>query len=135
MKKKNRTSLKWKLLRTVLLYWALPFLVLIAVIGIYMADSEENNQLEMSLDTCQERMEGDCCRSRKATYDQVLYDRYRDYCQGKISDRDFPMKPETIWTLSMDIRKTVPLQCLCLQTKKQKTNITAIILPQAEATR
>ena len=58
MKKKNRTSLKWKLLRTVLLYWALPFLVLIAVIGIYMADSEENNQLEMSLDTCQERMKG-----------------------------------------------------------------------------
>ena len=42
MKKKNRTSLKWKLLRTVLLYWALPFLVLIAVIGIYMADSEED---------------------------------------------------------------------------------------------
>ena len=136
MKKKNRTSLKWKLLRTVLPYWALPFLVLIAVIGIYMADSEENNQLEMSLDTCQERMKGIVADSRKATYDQVLYDRYRDYCQGKISViGDFPMKPETIWTLSMDIRKTVPLQCLCLQTKKQKTNITAIILPQAEATR
>lgn len=89
MKKKNRTSLKWKLLRTVLLYWALPFLVLIAVIGIYMADSEENNQLEMSLDTCQERMKGIVADSRKATYDQVLYDRYRDYCQGKISDRGF----------------------------------------------
>lgn len=55
--------------------------------------------------------------------------------RGRSVIGDFPMKPETIWTLSMDIRKTVPLQCLCLQTKKQKTNITAIILPQAEATR
>lgn len=96
MKKKNRTSLKWKLLRTVLLYWALPFLVLIATIGIYMVDSEENNQLErltaqveMSLDTCQERLKGIVADSRQATYDQVLYNRYRDYCQGRISDRVF----------------------------------------------
>ena len=95
-----------------------------------MADSEENNQLErltaqleMSLDTCQERMKGIVADSRKATYDQVLYDRYRDYCQGKISDRDFPMKPETIWTLSMDIRKTVPLQCLCITDKKTEDKI------------
>lgn len=56
---KKRTSLKWKLLCTVLLYWALPFLVLIGAIGMYMLNSEENNQMErltsqasMSLDTC-----------------------------------------------------------------------------------
>lgn len=120
MKKKNRTSLKWKLLRTVLLYWALPFLVLIAVIGIYMADSEENNQLEMSLDTCQERMKGIVADSRKATYDQVCMTDTGITVRGRSVIGDFPMKPETIWTLSMDIRKTVPLQCLCLQTKNRR---------------
>lgn len=125
MKKKNRTSLKWKLLRTVLLYWALPFLVLIAVIGIYMADSEENNQLErltaqleMSLDTCQERMKGIVADSRKATYDQVLYDRYRDYCQGKISDRGFSNEARNYLDSQYGHKKNCSIAVLMLTDKK-----------------
>lgn len=123
MKKKNRTSLKWKLLRTVLLYWALPFLVLIAVIGIYMADSEENNQLEMSLDTCQERMKGIVADSRKATYDQVLYDRYRDYCQGKISDRGFSNEARNYLDSQYGHKKNCSIAVLMLTDKKIRRQI------------
>lgn len=96
MKKKKRTSLKWKLLRISLLYWALPFLVLIGAIGMYMLNSEENNQMErltaqveMSLDTCQERLRAVVADSRQATYDRVLYEGYRDYKTSRISDRVF----------------------------------------------
>lgn len=93
---KKKTSLKWKLLCTVLLYWALPFLVLIGAIGMYMLNSEENNQMErltsqasMSLDTCQERLKSVVADSRQASYDKVLYEEYRDMVKGTISNRAF----------------------------------------------
>lgn len=105
MKKKNRTSLKWKLLRTVLLYWALPFLVLIAVIGIYMADSEENNQLEHESGYLSGTDEGDCCRFQEVQpmirfcmTDTGITVRGRSVIRFSNEARNY-------LTLSMDIRK------------------------------
>ena len=34
------------MLRIALLYWALPFLVLLSMIGMYMMGNEENKQME-----------------------------------------------------------------------------------------
>ena len=105
---KKRTSLKWKLLCTVLLYWALPFLVLIGAIGMYMLNSEENNQMErltsqasMSLDTCQERLKSVVADSRQASYDKVLYEEYRDMVKGTISNRAFFNEAQIYLDLSL----------------------------------
>lgn len=96
MKKKKRISLKWRMLRIALLYWALPFLVLLSMIGMYMMGNEEKNQMErllaqmeMNVETCGERLAGAVADSRQATYDKVLYEKYREYQEGSISDRAF----------------------------------------------
>ncbi len=71
MKKKKRISLKWRMLRIALLYWALPFLVLLSMIGMYMMGNEEKNQMErllaqmeMNVETCGERLAGAVADSR-----------------------------------------------------------------------
>lgn len=95
-KKKKRLSLKWKILRIALLYWALPFLVLISMIGMYMMGNEEKNQMkrllaqmELNAKTCGERLADAVADSRQATYDRVLYEKYRMRESGEISDRAF----------------------------------------------
>lgn len=102
MKKKKRISLKWRMLRIALLYWALPFLVLLSMIGMYMMGNEEKNQMErllaqmeMNVETCGERLAGAVADSRQATYDKVLYEKYREYQEGTISDRAFFHAAET----------------------------------------
>lgn len=96
MKKKKRTSLKWKMLRIALLYWALPFLVLISMIGMYMMGNEEKNQMErllaqmeMNVETCRERLAEAVADSRQASYDKILYEKYSQYRDDKISGRAF----------------------------------------------
>lgn len=95
-KKKNRTSLKWKLLRIAILYWVLPFVVIAGTIGMFMADNEESSEMErilsqvqMSMDTCEDRLKGAVADSRQASYDKTLYNNYRQFKQGRISDRVF----------------------------------------------
>ena len=99
MKKKNRRSLKWKLISIMLLYWVLPFLVIIGTIGVYMFTSQEKNQMErlvsqveMNNNMCVERLRMLIADSRQATYDKILYESYRSYKRGQdeeLSERIF----------------------------------------------
>ena len=91
MKKKKRTSLKWKLISIMLMYWVLPFLVIIGTIGTYMLTSQESSQMErlisqVELNTkiCVERIQGVIADSRQANYDRILYDQYKKYKRGEV---------------------------------------------------
>lgn len=96
MKRKTTRSLKWKLISIMLLYWVLPFLVIICTIGIYMLTSQEKNQMErlvtqaeLNTETCAERLNTAIADSRQATYDRTLYEKYRDYKRSTASERAF----------------------------------------------
>lgn len=132
MKKKKRTSLKWKLFRIVLLYWALPFLVLLSAIGMYMTDSEETNQMErltaqaaMSLDTCQERLKGVVADSRHASYDRVLYEEYRELKAGSISDRAFFNEVQLYLDSQYGHNKNSSITVLMLTERETEDNYTS----------
>lgn len=94
--KRKRTSLKWKLISSMLLYWLLPFLVIIGTIGAYLFTSQEKNQMErlfsqaeLNVGTAVERLEGAVADCRQATYDRTLYEKYREYKWGDINERAF----------------------------------------------
>lgn len=96
MKRKTTRSLKWKLISIMLLYWVLPFLVIISTIGIYMLTSQEKSQMErlvtqaeLNTETCAERLNAAIADSRQATYDRTLYEKYRDYKRNAVSERAF----------------------------------------------
>lgn len=97
MKGKKIHSLKWKLISVMLLYWVLPFLVIIATMGLYMLSRQEKNQLErlviqaeLNAETSAERLGGVITDSRQATYDRVLYEKYKAHkCAGEVGERIF----------------------------------------------
>ena len=46
MKRGKNTSVKWKMVSMILLYWALPFALMLALVGHIMADRQEKTGLE-----------------------------------------------------------------------------------------
>ena len=46
MKRGENTSVKWKMVGMILLYWALPFVLMLALVGHIMADRQEKTGLE-----------------------------------------------------------------------------------------
>lgn len=90
MKTKNKTSIKWKMISMILLYWAVPFLILVSLVGSYMEDRQEKtglerlaSQLEMDNRICIERIDSAISDSRQATYDRTLYGYYSEFKKGK----------------------------------------------------
>ena len=89
---KKVTSIRWKMVRMILLYWALPFILLITLLGRYMSRKEEAEglahlaeQLQMNDQICMERVDNAVRDSRQATYDRTLYDDYSAYRKGEAS--------------------------------------------------
>ncbi|MDO5134697.1 MAG: sensor histidine kinase [Eubacteriales bacterium] len=85
MEKKKNRSLKWKAIHVMLMYWVLPFLVIIVTIGSYSLMEQEKNQMErivtqaeLNTRTCAERLGTAIADSRQVTYDRVLYEWYRE---------------------------------------------------------
>ena len=82
MRGKN-TSVKWKMVGMILLYWAIPFVLLLALVGHIMADRQEKTglkrlaaQLQMDNQNSIERIDSAISDSRQATYDRTLYGYY-----------------------------------------------------------
>ena len=46
MKRGKNTSVKWKMVSMILLYWELPFALMLALVGHIMADRQEKTGLE-----------------------------------------------------------------------------------------
>lgn len=96
MKRKTTRSLKWKMISITLLYWVVPFLIIICTIGIYMITSQEKSQMErlvtqveLNTEICAERLNNAIADSRQATYDRTLYEKYRDYKRNASSEITF----------------------------------------------
>ena len=88
LKSKN-TSVKWKMVSMILLYWALPFVLMLALVGHIMADRQEKTglerlaaQLQMDNQNSIERIDSAISDSRQATYDRTLYGYYDEFRKG-----------------------------------------------------
>ena len=85
-------SIRQRIVQMILLYWALPFIVLISLLGWYMSRKEESEglsrlaeQLRMNNQICIERVDSALRDSRQATYDRTLYEYYSAYRKGTVS--------------------------------------------------
>lgn len=92
MKRGKNTSVKWKMVGMILLYWALPFVLMLALVGHIMADRQEKTglermaaQLEMDNQNSIERIDSAISDSRQATYDKTLYSYYDEFRKGSVN--------------------------------------------------
>lgn len=92
MKRGKNTSVKWKMVSMILLYWALPFALMLALVGHIMADRQEKTglermaaQLEMDNQNSIERIDSAISDSRQATYDKTLYSYYDEFRKGSVN--------------------------------------------------
>lgn len=92
MKQGKNTSVKWKMVSMILLYWALPFVLMLALVGHIMADRQEKTglerlaaQLEMYNQNSIERIDSAISDSRQATYDKTLYGYYDEFRKGSVN--------------------------------------------------
>lgn len=88
-KNKKNTSVKWKMVSMILIYWALPFVLMLALVGHIMADRQEKTglerlaaQLQMDNQNSIERIDSAISDSRQATYDRTLYGYYDEFRKG-----------------------------------------------------
>ena len=75
MKRGKNTSVKWKMVSMILLYWVLPFALMLALVGHIRADRQEKTglermaaQLEMDNQNSIERIDSAISDSRQAAY-------------------------------------------------------------------
>ena len=88
MKKKH--SIKRKMTRITLACWMVPVLLMLAVVGVYMAGSHRDgtaedlrNQLTFNLRLTRERLDGAVRLSRQASYDGKILELRREELAGK----------------------------------------------------
>lgn len=80
---KKQTSIQWKMISIMLLYWVLPFIIIIAGVGNFLVKRQEKEvleklakQLELDNQISIERLDSAISDSRQATYDRTLYGYY-----------------------------------------------------------
>ena len=92
MRKKNKkqTSIQWKMTSAMVLFWAIPFILIIAGVGHYLMIRQEKTvleqyagQLELDNQISIERLDSAISDSRQATYDRTLYGYYNELRKGK----------------------------------------------------
>lgn len=88
---RKQYSMKWKVVRILLICWLIPFSFLIAGFGIYMAGNHSDltavryqNQLEFDNRICVERLNRIIADSRQASYDGEILETRRQYLQGEL---------------------------------------------------
>lgn len=92
MKKKAPMSIRWRMIGMMLIYWVVPFLLMIGGVGNYLVEKQEENvleqlssQLEMDNRICIERLDSAISDSRQATYDRTLHGYYNEYRRGEVN--------------------------------------------------
>lgn len=89
-KNKKQTSIQWKMTSAMVLFWAIPFILIIAGVGHYLMIRQEKTvleqyagQLELDNQISIERLDSAISDSRQATYDRTLYGYYNELRKGK----------------------------------------------------
>ncbi len=89
---KKQYSMKWKVIRILLVCWLIPLLFLIAVLGVYVGSKHMDTtamnyqkQLEFNNKICVERLNRAVADSRQASYDGEILKTRQLYQEGKIS--------------------------------------------------
>lgn len=90
--RKKQYSMKWKVIRILLVCWLIPFSFLIAVLGVYVVSSHSDmtalnyqSQLEFNNRICVERLNRMVADSRQASYDRDILRTRTQYQQGVIT--------------------------------------------------
>lgn len=90
--RKTAHSMKWKIIGILLLCWLIPFLFLIAVMGVYVGSNHSDmtaqnyqSQLEFNNRICVERLNRAVADSRQASYDGDILQARKQYLAGNLS--------------------------------------------------
>lgn len=90
--KRQPQSMKWKVIRILLLCWLIPLVFLIAVLGIYLGSNHMDmtvmnyqKQLEFNNRICVERLNRAVSDSRQVSYDGEILDIRKKYLDGDVS--------------------------------------------------
>ena len=90
--KRQPQSMKWKVIRILLLCWLIPLLLFIAVLGVFIGSNHMENtvmnyqkQLEFNNRICVERLNRAVADSRQASYDGDILETRQRYLQGAIT--------------------------------------------------
>ena len=89
---KQPYSMKWKVIRILLLCWLIPLFLFIVVLGVYVGSNHRENtvqnyqkQLSFNNRICVERLNGAVLASRQASYDGEILEIREKYKAGLIS--------------------------------------------------
>lgn len=89
---KNHYSMKWKIMGILMLCWLIPFTLMFAVMGIYVATNHSDmtaenfqKQLEFNNKICRERLNSTIAVSRQASYDRTILNICNLVEQGKMA--------------------------------------------------
>lgn len=84
--KRPKISIRWQMVGMMLLYWVLPFLLIIGGVRSHLVHRQEQaiveqlaSRLELDNQICIERLDSAISDSRQATYDRTLYECYEQY--------------------------------------------------------
>ncbi len=89
---KKQYSMKWKVIRILLLCWLIPFLFMIGLMGIYVGTNHSDmiavnykEQMDFNTKSCIERINKAINDSRQASYDGDILNVRKDYEEGRIT--------------------------------------------------
>ena len=118
------------------LYWAIPFLILASALGSYMARGQETealdrlaSQLSLNSQICIERIDAVISYSRQATYDRTLYNSWQNYRKGAINYTTFYNQGQYYLETQYGKRQEISTAVFMLLTDPREQRITAYNVP------
>lgn len=134
--KKKQTSIQWRMVNIVLLYWMVPFIMIIAGVGNYLVDRQEKTvleqmagQLELDNKISIERLDSAISDSRQATYDRTLYSYYNELRKEQTSFEAAYNKGNYYMTRQFGKRKEISDSIFMIKSNPRELKITTYNTP------
>lgn len=135
-KERKQTSIQWKMISIVLLYWVIPFIVIIAGVGNYLVKRQEKavveqlaGQLELDNQISIERIDSAISDSRQATYDRTLYSYYNELRKEQTNFNAAYTKGQYYMTRQFGKRKEISDSIFMIKSNPEVLKITTYNSP------
>ncbi|MDO4308400.1 MAG: histidine kinase [Eubacteriales bacterium] len=133
---KKPTSIQWKMVSIMLLYWVIPFILMIAGVGHYLVKRQEKavlermaGQLELDDQISIERLDSAISDSRQATYDRTLYGYYNELRREQTSFSEAFNKGQYYMTRQFGKRKEISDSIFMIKSNPENLKITTYNTP------
>lgn len=133
---KKQTSIQWKMVRIVLLYWVIPFIIIILLVGHLLVDRQEKaileqlaSQLELNNQISIERLDSAISDSRQATYDRTLYEYYDELRREQTNFNAAYNKGHYYMSRQFGKRKEISDSIFMIKSNPRKLKITTYNTP------